>query len=115
LPTRPATGRLRCFCCDAEIALARKVKIRPWIELDPTRLPAPDSAAYHSYVQQMTYRWGFVCIPCYRLLDNESGLAEVGSKQLNIAGQSRGDKAPVVDQAKYEAFQRKEAAKLGLE
>jgi hypothetical protein len=33
---------------------------------------------------------------------------------FNLAGASRGDKAAVVDEAKYQAFQRKQAEAMGL-
>jgi hypothetical protein len=42
------------------------------------------------------------------------GMAEIGDKTFNIAGQSRGDKAAALDEAKYRAWQEKEARKLGL-
>jgi hypothetical protein len=103
---------MRCCCCDADIALARKVKLRPW---RPTVPGPPESAAYHAYVQEMTFRWAFICLACYRTLDNEGGMAEVGGRLFNLAGASRGDKAAVVDEAKYQAFQRREAAKMGLD
>jgi hypothetical protein len=105
---------MRCYCCDAEIFLARKVKLRPYLVPDGPPGP-PESAAYHSYCQEMTFRWAFICHTCYRTLDNEMGVAEVGSRCFNLAGASRGDKAAVVDETKYQAFQRREAAKMGLD
>ena len=72
--------------------------------------------AYAHYRKQMTYRWAFICQGCYGLLDNYMGLAEVpGSGFFNLAGCSRADKAAVVDEAKYQKFQRREAAKLGIQ
>jgi hypothetical protein len=106
---------MRCFCCDRDTPLVRKVDIRTFVELDPDNLPSPDSAAYHSYVEQVTYRWGFICLPCYRQLDNELGAAQIGANTFTIAGRSRGNKAPVFDQAKYEKFQRREAGDLGID
>jgi hypothetical protein len=47
----------------------------------------------------MTYRWGLVCLPCYRTLDNGMGVAGIGAHGFNIAGACPGDKAPVVDEA----------------
>jgi hypothetical protein len=88
---------MHCYCCDAEITLARKVKLRPWLTPDGPPGP-PDSAAYHSYVQEMTYRWAFICQACYRTLDNGMGMAEVGGRKFNLAGVSRGDKATAVDE-----------------
>ena len=82
--------------------------------------------AYQSYVEQMTYRWAFICNACYRELDNSTGLgaivvkviqpewSELPMKLFNLAGASRGDKATTVDEAKYLEFQRKEAEKLGM-
>lgn len=104
---------MRCYCCDAEMRLARKVKLRPWREMQGPPAGA-DDPAYAFYCKEMTYRWAFICLPCYRALDNEMGLAEIGRQQFNLAGASRGDKAPLVDEAKYHAFQRKEAERMGL-
>jgi hypothetical protein len=104
---------VRCYGCDGEIGLARKVKLRPWREMAVP--PAgPDHAAYNFCVKEMTYRWAFLCLACYRTLDNEMGLAQIGGKTLNLAGASRGDKAPLVDEAKYQAFQRKQAERMGF-
>jgi hypothetical protein len=63
----------------------------------------------------MTYRWAIICQGCYLTLDNDCGRAAVGDKEWNLAGRSRGDKAAVVNEAKYLAFLRREAAKLGVE
>jgi hypothetical protein len=104
---------VKCYCCGRDLASARKAKLRPWRVYDP-ELGGPDSAAYKSYKEEMTYRWRVICQACYSTLDNESGRAEIGGKPFNIAGASRGDKAATVDEAKYQKFLRKEAAKLGL-
>ncbi len=104
---------MRCYRCDREMTSARKVKLRPW--RDGWGDGGPDSAAYKSFVEDMTYRWGVICQACYSTLDNEAGLAEVAGKLFNLAGASRGDKAATIDEAKYKVFQRKEAAKLGLD
>jgi hypothetical protein len=96
------------------MALARKVKLRPWRDFRPEQ-GGPESAAYATYCEDMTYRTAFVCLACYRLLDNEMGLAEIGAKVFNLAGASRGDKAAVVDEAKYRKFQRREAERMGLD
>jgi hypothetical protein len=105
---------MHCYCCGIDIRLGRKVKLRPWREYDPDQ-GGLDSAAYLSYVEEMTYRWAFICHACYRTLDNDIGLAEVSGRLFNIAGASRRDKAAVVDEAKYRAFQQREAQKLGLD
>jgi hypothetical protein len=105
---------MRCYCCDAEVQLGRKVKLRVWREFEPGQ-DGLDSTAYLAYAEEMTFRWAFVCLACYRTLDNEIGVGEVGAHLFNLAGQSRSDRAAVVAGAKYRAFQRREAAKLGLE
>lgn len=64
---------------------------------------------------EMTFRWAVLCLGCYRRLDNECGAGEIGGRLFNLAGSSRGDKAAVLNEAKYQARQRQEAAKLGLE
>ncbi len=56
-----------------------------------------------------------MCLACYRTLDNHNGNAEIGAKAFNIAGASRGDKAAIIDETKYEKWQKRERAKLGLD
>ena len=104
---------MRCYCCAAEVRLARKVKLRPWrlFELAPS---SPDDPAYLFYCKEMIYRWAFICQACYRVLDNSQGLAEIGAQRFNLAGASRRNKAAIVDEAKYQAFQRKQAEAMGL-
>lgn len=53
-------------------------------------------------------------LACYLLLDNWCGVATAGKAIFNLAGCSRNDKAAIVDERKWQAFQRREAAKLGL-
>ena len=104
---------MRCHCCNAEMSTARKVKIRVWRHYDLC-LGGTDSAAYLSYVEDLTYRWAVICQACYSTLDNWIGVGEVGGKRFSIAGRSRGDKAATIDERRYREFRRKEAAKLGL-
>lgn len=105
---------MRCYCCDHETTVARKVKLRGSADYTPEQ-GGPQSSAYRSYVNEMTYRWAFICNACYRSLDNEMGVGEIGAKMFNLAGASRGDEAAVVDQAKYDAFQRKQIEDLGIQ
>jgi hypothetical protein len=106
---------MHCHCCKQEIRIARKVKLRPWREFDPIRGDS-DSAAYQSYCEDMTYRWAFICDACYWLLDNEIGAAEIpGFGYFNLAATSRRDRATVIDQAKYQQFQREQAGQMGIE
>ena len=105
---------MRCYCCETDMALARKVKLRPWRD-DCPAASGPNSAAYLSYLEDMTYRWAVICQACYAQLDNATGLAAIGTRAFNLAGASRGDKAAVLNEAKYQAFQRRQAALLGLD
>jgi hypothetical protein len=105
---------MECFCCGAEIDTARKVKVRHFLGYDP-RNGGPDSAAYKSYKEEVTYRWSVICHLCYSTLDNLTGLAEIAGRNFTLAAASRGGKATTVDEAKYRAFRRKEAAKLGID
>ena len=106
---------MMCYCCEQEIQIARKGKLRPWRVFDFDR-GGPDSMEYLSYCEEMTYRWAFICNACYRRLDNEMGLAEIpGRGEFNLAGASRFDRAVVVDEEKYQKFQRKQAEKMGLD
>jgi hypothetical protein len=83
---------MRCYCCDREAPVARKVKLRPWRDFDLS-LGGPESAAYLSHKEEMTFRWAAVCLECYRALDNGTGRASVGGREFNLAFASRGDKA----------------------
>lgn len=108
---------MECYCCGKEIKIARKVKLRKWRDLSPDILIyGPDSPQYMAFKEEMTYRWAVICNACYRILDNYSGRAEIpGHGLFNLAGKSRGDQATTIDEAKYRAFQRKEAKKLGID
>lgn len=104
---------MECYCCGAAIATGRKVKIRPWRDIDKD-VAKSNEAAYEAYVEEMTYRWSVVCQACYSTLDNEIGLAEISGRLFNIAGASRMDRATTIDEAKYRKFRRREAEKLGI-
>ena len=106
---------MRCFCCNRELTSARKVKIRLWVDFDPTQ-GGPESPAYQAYKEAITYRWSVICQGCYSTIDGTvAGFAKIGGKRFNLAGASRGDKATTINEEQYRKFQRKEAAKLGLD
>lgn len=105
---------MRCYCCDSDVSVGRKAKLRPWLEFS-TDDGGPDSPAYAHYLKQVTYRWAVVCPPCYRILDTFDGMGEIGGKLWGINGASRGDKAPVLNETAYLAWQRREAEKMGLD
>lgn len=104
---------MKCYCCDCEMNIARKVKLRVIVD-DGNGYDGPDDPRYIVYRKQMTFRWSVICLNCYSILDNYYGCAEIGVKEFNLAGQSRGDKAAVINEEKYQKWQAKEAAKLGL-
>jgi hypothetical protein len=79
---------MHCWCCESEIDLTRKVKLRPRRELISTGDYAADAASYAFYVKEMTYRWAFICQSCYAQLDNEDGRAAIGLREFNLAGAS---------------------------
>jgi hypothetical protein len=93
---------MRCHCCEAEIALAGKVRIRSlrMLEQYPGR---PGSAAHRAHVEALTFRWAVVCLRCYSQLDNALGAAEINGQTFNLAGGSRHEKAAVFNEAKYQA------------
>ncbi|MCI0460287.1 MAG: hypothetical protein L0Z62_25320, partial [Gemmataceae bacterium] len=104
---------MRCYCCAAEMALARKVKLRPFRDDIPQG--GPNSVAHQSFLKDLTFRWAVICQACYGRLDNEIGVGAIGDRLFNLAGASRGDKAAVLNEAKYQAFQRRQAAQLGID
>lgn len=105
---------MNCFCCDNEVQLARKVKIRRLIDYDPAQ-GGPESPQYMSFKEESTYRWSVICLSCYHQLDNDYGACEISGRQFSIAGCSRGDKARVMNQLDYQKWQVREAAKIGLD
>jgi hypothetical protein len=104
---------MRCHCCSRQVPLGRKVKLRPFVDL-VFFSDLPDPFSYHAYVENMTFRWSFVCFACYRIIDSFDGTGQIDGKIWNLAGRSRGDRAAVVDEARWRAFERREADKLGL-
>lgn len=104
---------MKCYCCNANMEIARKVKIRPIVE-STNDYTGPDDPRYVFYRKEMTFRWAVVCPGCYLTLDNYYGKADFGDKTFSLAGQSRGDKAATINEEKYQKWQAKEAAKLGL-
>jgi hypothetical protein len=92
---------IRCSCCDAELTIGRKVQLRPWRD-PPDPAGGPDAPAYQFYLTELTCRRALLCLPCYRTLDNATGLAEIGGRAFHLAGASRGDKAPVLNEGKYQ-------------
>lgn len=105
---------MNCYCCNRAIPWARKVKLRPWRNFDP-RLGGPDSPAYQSFKEEMTFRWAVICQACYSTLDSTNfGLGQIGAVTFNLAGASQCDKATTIDTEQYRRFRTKEAAKIGL-
>jgi hypothetical protein len=74
-----------------------------------------ESAAYQSYAEELTYRRAGVCPGCYARLDSPSGTATIGGKCFTMAGQPRRGRAVTLTEARYRAWQRREAGKLGLD
>jgi hypothetical protein len=103
---------MRCYCCAAESPVARKVKLRPWLVYDGSA-NVPDVSGDQFRRRLKNYRWTVICLACYRLLDNERGVAEVGGRWFNIADASRGDKAAILDEANDQQWQQKETDRRG--
>ena len=87
---------MECYCCEQEMALARKVKLRTIEHISEAKIALfktqgfKDSAAYRSYVNNVTFRWAFICESCYKKLDSADGCAKIsGRGEFNIVGQSR--------------------------
>ena len=105
---------MKCFCCGRDVSVGRKAKVRRPTPYDPDR-GGPESAAYQSYQEQATYRWAVVCPACYLQLDSFDGTATIDGQFFTMAGESRRDKAVTLTEKTYRAWQRREAAKLGLD
>jgi hypothetical protein len=100
---------MRCYCCEAEIALGRLVKLRPLSAID--QLLATSARAWR---EECAGRWAVVCLACYTDLAQGIGADDSAGQILTLAGASRRAPAPLVNEAKYQAFQRHEAARVGL-
>jgi hypothetical protein len=112
-----------CFCCAAEIPLARKVKIR-WIAMTGLVAKIPRVPVLGGKAIELArfrasdvpgWQWTVVCPNCYRLLDNWTGMTEMGVRTFALAGVSRCDKASLIDDRKFLAWQQREARKQGIE
>ena len=123
---------MQCYCCKVKIETGRMVKLRRYAQCPspPESLmtlgaePNPstadfkrqqdetsrfvDSAEYKRYLENMVYRWMFICNKCYRIIDSSkidherieyevtTGLAQINGEWWNMASCSRQDKAPQV-------------------
>jgi hypothetical protein len=105
---------MNCFCCANGIELAKKVKIRRLIECTSPK-DSKDSIQYMAYVEETTYRWSVICVPCYLVLDNRQGGDEINGQFFTIAACSRNDKARLMDSTAYQKWQVREAAKIGMD
>jgi hypothetical protein len=104
---------MECFCRRREVHLVRKAKVRRAVSDDPNR-GGPESAAYRSYVEQLTYRWAILCPACYTRLDGFDGAATIGGNFSTVVGPSHGDRAAALNETCH-AGQRREVARRGLD
>ena len=56
-----------------------------------------------------------ICPDCYRAIDTTDGIGEAGGKTYRLADTSRANYAQLCDRAKYDAYQQREALKLGVD
>jgi hypothetical protein len=105
---------MRCYCCEAQIALGRLVKLCPLAAIDD-RLGTPDAAPARARWEECNGRWAVVCLACYADLVHGIGAGDTAGQVFILAGASRRAPAPLVNEAKYQAFQHREAARLGLQ
>jgi hypothetical protein len=97
------------------VSLTYRVQLRGDVRHVPAAaVRSPESPAYHAYRENSIFRPAFVCPPCYAELDNPDGLGEIGGRVYNVTGRCRGGRAPLYDGDQYRAYQRREAARLGL-
>jgi hypothetical protein len=95
---------MQCRCCDREVKVVRKVKLRtlasPFFGDTASALDALGDGGL-SGCRCDEYRWSFVCPGCYHTLDNEYGIAAISGSLFNIAGASRRDRARTLNEAMY--------------
>jgi hypothetical protein len=76
---------------------------------------SPDDPAWKAYEKNTTFRSAVVCPACYKVLDSEDGTGEINGRCYGLAGKSRGDRAPVYTEAKYRAYKRRLAGRMGID
>jgi hypothetical protein len=107
---------MKCYCCDGDVAEAYHVKLRGDVSAVPAgRFKSPDDPAYIAYRENAEFRSAFVCPACYAVLDGADGTGTIAGRTYGISGRSRCGRAALYDEAKYQAFQRRQAAELGIE
>jgi len=104
-----------CYCCGHNTPLAHHVKLRGDARTVPTGSKAPADPADRAHREEMTFRSAFVCPACYAALDSGDGTAAIAGRTYGIAGQSRGGRAAVYDEAKYLAYQCRLASGMGID
>jgi hypothetical protein len=104
---------MKCYCCNQDVTQTRHVQLRGIVP-EPTGVTSPDDPAWITYEENTTYRSAFVCPSCYGILDSPTGTGVIDGRVYGIAGRSRGGRAAVYDQAKYDAFIEKKARDLGI-
>lgn len=76
---------------------------------------------YLQFCKCMEFRRAFVCLACYRHLDdNRTGgqgvvIRDGKARLFNLAGSSRGGKAAVYNCEKYRRYQAKRASEIGID
>lgn len=106
---------MRCYCCESEVDQACHAKLRGDVSSPEGKFKSPDDPAYGAYVKNATFRSAFICSNCYEILDNDYGFGEIGGRMYGLAGASRGGKAALYNEKKYQAFQKRKAAELGID
>ncbi|MFY7953076.1 MAG: hypothetical protein ACOVT5_11265 [Armatimonadaceae bacterium] len=106
---------MKFYCCEREVTLVRRVQLRGDVTAVPTTNTSPDDPAYLGYKENTTYRTAFVCPGCYGVLDSPTGTGRIEGRVYGIAGRSRGARAAVYNQTKYDAFVRRQASDLGID
>jgi hypothetical protein len=103
---------MTCGCGDRDTPLARRVQLRGDVRPVPLAgFASPDDPAYR---ENTAFRPAFVCPACCAVLDRGDGTGAIGGRVYGLDGRSRGDAAAVYDEARYQAYQRTRAARLGI-
>jgi len=115
-------GAISCHTCGAQVAVVRSVRLRQCVSWrpDPNVIDDQNHRAHLQYARNMQFRRAFICQACYAVLaSNGYGVGAVRTttgetKEYNLSGESRGDKAAVYDYAKWLRYQKRTAGKMGL-
>ncbi len=106
---------MKCYCCEREVTLVRRVQLRGDVTAVPAAITGHDAPRFPRARGEYHLSVGVRLRGCYCVLDSSTGTGRIEGRVYGIAGRSRGGRAAVYDPAKYDAFVRRQANNLGID